>query len=80
MHYSDLHEDPDTAMAARELDRMLRQRYLARLAAFYENAGRRYPLEWQETTGGSQALLHVTPAELQVSSTSKIMAILEPLH
>src|ERR1700691_1340607 len=30
--YSDLHEDPDTAVAARELDRMLRERYLDRLA------------------------------------------------
>jgi predicted ArsR family transcriptional regulator len=32
MHYSDLHEDADTAAAARELDRMLRERYLDRLA------------------------------------------------
>ena len=76
MHYSDLHEDPDTAVAARELDRMLRQRYLDRLAAFYETRSG-YPLAWQETTGGSQALLHVTPEELK-SLDDTIMALLEP--
>ena len=76
MHYSDLHEDSATAVAARELDRMLRERYLDRLAAFYE-ARSGYPLAWQETTGGSQALLHVTPGELK-SLDDKIMALLEP--
>ncbi len=35
MHFTDLHEDPDAAIAARELDRMLRERYLTRLDAFY---------------------------------------------
>ena len=76
MHYSDLHEDPDTAVAARALDRMLRQRYLDRLTAFYETRSG-YPLAWQETTGGSEALLHVTPEELK-SLDDKIMALLEP--
>ena len=55
---------------------MLRQRYLDRLAAFYETRSG-YPLAWQETTGGSQALLHVTPEELK-SLDDKIMALLEP--
>ena len=35
-----------------------------------------YPLAWQETTGGSQALLHATPEELK-SVDEQIMAILE---
>src|SRR5262249_52618273 len=64
MNFSDLHEDPETAMAARALDRMLRARSFARLQAFYDNRGS-YPREWQEVTGGSKFVLHVTPAELR---------------
>ena len=75
MHYSDVHEDPDTAVAARGLDRMLRSRYFSRLEAFYASRSS-YPLAWQETTGGSQALLHLTPDELR-SIDEQIMAILE---
>jgi predicted ArsR family transcriptional regulator len=76
MHFTDLHEDPETAVAARGLDRMLRERYFERLAAFYESRSG-YPLAWQETTGGSQALLHVTPEELKAID-ERIMAVLEP--
>ena len=76
MHFTDLHEDPDTAVAARGLDRMLRERYFERLAAFYESRSG-YPLAWQETTGGSQALLHVTPEELKAID-EQIMAVLDP--
>jgi hypothetical protein len=75
MHYSDVHEDPDTAVAARGLDRMLRSRYFSRLEAFYASRSS-YPLAWQQTTGGSQALLHLTPDELR-SVDEQIMAILE---
>jgi hypothetical protein len=75
MHFTDLHEDPDTAIAARELDQMLRERYFARLTAFYA-ARSSYPLAWQETTGGSQARIHVTPEELRTVD-EQIMAILE---
>ncbi len=76
MHFTDLHEDPDTAVAARGLDRMLRERYFERLAAFYESRSG-YPLAWQQVTGGSQALLHVTPEELKAID-EQIMAILAP--
>jgi len=75
MHFTDLHEDPDTAVAARGLDRMLRERHFERLAAFYESRSG-YPLAWQETTGGSQALLHVTPEELKVID-EQIMAVID---
>lgn len=74
MHYTDLHEDPATAIAARELDAMLRERYLARLAAFYATRSS-LPREWQEVTGGSQATLHLTPAELR-QADEEIMAVL----
>ena len=64
MHFSDVHEDPDTAVAARSLDRLLRSRYFSRLESFYANRSG-YPLAWQESTGGSRALLHLTPEELR---------------
>jgi hypothetical protein len=74
VHFSDLHQDPDTAVAARGLDRMLRERYFARLTDFYA-ARPDYPLAWQEVTGGSEAVLHVTPEEL-AAIDEEIMAIL----
>lgn len=64
MHFTDLHEDSATVIAARELDAMLRERYLARLDAFYATRSS-LPPEWQEVTGGSQAALYLTPAELR---------------
>jgi hypothetical protein len=75
MHYTDLHEDPDTAIAARQLDTMLRERYLARLDAFYATRSS-LPREWQEVTGGSQATLYLTPAELR-QVDEEIMAVLD---
>jgi hypothetical protein len=64
MHFSDVHEDTATAIAARELDSLLRERYYARLEAFYASR-ESYQREWQETTGGSQWVIHVTPDELR---------------
>jgi DNA-binding transcriptional ArsR family regulator len=75
MHFSDVHEDPEAVIAARGLDRMLRERYLARLAAFYERRSA-YPVAWQEVTGGSQALVHVSPQELRAID-EEITAILD---
>jgi DNA-binding transcriptional ArsR family regulator len=64
LHFTDVHEDPDTRLAARSLDRMLRERYFSRLQAFYD-ARSDYPPEWQAVTGGSQFVLHVSPDELR---------------
>ncbi len=64
MRFSDVHDDPATAIAARALDRALRERYFTRLQAFYDTRGS-YPREWQEVTGGSEHMLHVTPQELK---------------
>jgi predicted ArsR family transcriptional regulator len=75
MHFTDLQEDPETAVAARGLDRMLREQYFERLEAFYASRSG-YPLAWQETTGGSQALLHVTPEELKAID-EQVMAVLD---
>src|SRR5215469_2243624 len=64
MQFTDLHDDPETAVAARGLERMLRDRFLDHLQAFYDNRSS-YPREWQEVTGGSEFILHLTPAELR---------------
>jgi hypothetical protein len=75
MHFTDLHEDPATAIAARELDSMLREHHLARLDAFYATRSS-LPREWQEVTGGSQLALYLTPAELR-QIDEEVMAILD---
>jgi hypothetical protein len=64
MRFTDVHDDPEMRLAARGLDRMLRERYFARLQAFYD-ARSDYSADWQAVTGGSQFLLHVSPDELQ---------------
>jgi predicted ArsR family transcriptional regulator len=75
MHFSDVHEDADIAIAARELDRLLRARYFDRLETFYASRAE-YPLAWQEATGASQAMIHVSPEELEAIDR-EIMAILD---
>jgi DNA-binding transcriptional ArsR family regulator len=64
LHFSDVHEDAATATAATALDGVLRERRIGRMRAGME-ARARQPREWQEVTGASQFLLHVTPAELR---------------
>lgn len=75
MHFTDIHDDPDRRLAARGLDRMLRERYFARLQAFYDTRSE-YPTRWQEVTGGSQFILHVTPDELRAIDV-EVTAILD---
>jgi hypothetical protein len=75
MHFTDVHEDTAARLAARSLDRLLRERYFARLQAFYASRSE-YPSEWQAVTGGSQFLLHVSPDELRAVD-KEITAILD---
>jgi predicted ArsR family transcriptional regulator len=63
MRFTDVHEDPETQIAARALARTLRERSFARLQAYYEERSG-YPVRWQEVTGSSDFTLHVTPDEL----------------
>lgn len=64
MRFTDRREDPAAVIASRSLNPALRQRYFTRLQAFYEfRSG--YPRRWQEVTGGSQWVLHLTPDELR---------------
>lgn len=64
MRFTDVHEDPETAIAARALSRTLNERSFARLQAFYDLRSS-YPVRWQEVTGSSQFTLHVSPEELR---------------
>jgi hypothetical protein len=64
LHFTDVHEDPATATAATALDGVIRERRIGRMRAGME-ARTRQPREWQEVTGASQFLLHVTPEELR---------------
>ena len=75
LHFSDVHPDPETRLAARGLDRMLRERYFARLQAFYDTRGD-YPTVWQDVTGASQFVLHVSPDELRAID-AEITAVLD---
>ena len=74
MRFSDVHEDPETRIAARTLSRTLRERSLARLEAYYELRSS-YPVRWQEVTGSSEFVLYVTPEELRAADM-EITAIL----
>src|SRR5690242_4115681 len=64
MRFTDVHPDAETRIAARALSQTLRERSLARISAYTELRSS-YPLEWQEVTGESQFMLHVTPDELR---------------
>ncbi len=75
VHFTDVHEDTETALAARALDRLLLDVYYARLERFHETRTS-YPVEWQEVTGGSEIVMHVTPQELKAID-DEVIAILD---
>ena len=64
MHFPDVQDDPDAAMAAVGLQSALRERYLARYTRAAAARGH-LPKRWREVTGDSQYLLYVTPDELR---------------
>jgi DNA-binding transcriptional ArsR family regulator len=62
--FTDVHDDPDTATAARGLERVMRARYFARAErAFEERLA--LPQEWRAVTGFNQMGLYLTPDELK---------------
>jgi predicted ArsR family transcriptional regulator len=75
MRFTDVHDDPEATLAARALDRALRQRSIERLQRFYELRAS-YPRRWQEVTGASEFMLHVSPEELRALD-EEITAILQ---
>jgi DNA-binding transcriptional ArsR family regulator len=64
LHFTDVHDDAGTATAAAALDEVMRERRVGRMRAGMQ-ARARAPRAWQEVTGTSQFLLHVTPEELR---------------
>jgi DNA-binding transcriptional ArsR family regulator len=62
--FTDVHDDEETAAAARRLDRVWRDRYFARAERAFEERPA-LPREWQEVTGVNQFRFHLTPDELR---------------
>jgi DNA-binding transcriptional ArsR family regulator len=61
---TDVHEDPETAMAAGTLAQVVTERWLQRAREGMER--RRYvPDEWRRVTGTDQFTLYVTPEEMK---------------
>jgi DNA-binding transcriptional ArsR family regulator len=71
----DLYDTSDTAVAARELKGLARERYFARAAAFEESRAS-YPAAWQEAAGFNEVMIHLTPAELKALD-AELAAILD---
>ena len=61
---SDVQEDPETALAAGALARVVNERWLERARAGLESR-HALPEEWRRVTGADQMTLYVTPAEMQ---------------
>jgi predicted ArsR family transcriptional regulator len=62
--FTDVHDDPETATAARGLERVLRERYVARARQAFEDR-QALPEEWRAVTGMNQMSLYLTPDELK---------------
>ena len=61
---TDVHEDPETSLAAGALARVVTDRWLERARVGLER--RQYlPEEWRRVTGTDQFTLYVTPAEMK---------------
>jgi predicted ArsR family transcriptional regulator len=64
MSFTEVHDDPETAAAARELSRTMSHRYLARAERGLED-NRTQPQEWQKALGWNQMGLYLTAAEVE---------------
>src|SRR4051812_2678713 len=76
MRFTEVHEDPETAAAARELSRVWSHRYLARAEQGLED-NRVQPDEWRRVTGWNQMALYLTPEELGELDTAIVELMLE---
>jgi DNA-binding transcriptional ArsR family regulator len=64
MRSSNVHDDPETALAAGAFNRLLRERQLERYRTWLETRAS-YPTEWQEAAGDSEYVLWLTAQELE---------------
>lgn len=76
MRFTEVHEDPETASAARELSRVWSNRYLARAERGLEE-NRSQPEEWRRVTGWNQSALYLTPEELGELDEAMIELMIE---
>lgn len=76
MSFSEVHEDPETANAARELSRTMTHRYLARAERGLEE-NRSHPPEWRNALGWNQMGLYLTAEELDQLNQEMIQLMLE---
>lgn len=76
MRFSDLHDDPETTVAARALEQMLAERSRGRMQQFLDTKAD-YPREWQDAPENIETILFVTPDELR-DVTAKLCAIFDP--
>lgn len=65
--FGDVHDDLKNTLSARALERVLRERYLARLQTAMESRYD-YPQEWQKVTSMSEYIVYVTADELEAIS------------
>jgi hypothetical protein len=64
MRFTDVQEDPETALAAGTLARVFHERWLERARVGMDR--RQYlPEEWRRVTGFDQMTLYVTPEEMK---------------
>jgi predicted transcriptional regulator len=71
----DLSDTSDSAIAARAVKDLARERYFARAVAFEESRAS-YPAAWQEAAGFHETMIHLTPAELKAVD-AEIAAIVD---
>jgi predicted transcriptional regulator len=72
---TDVHEDPETAMAAGALARVITDRWLERAREGMER--RQYvPEEWRRVTGTDEMTLYVTPDEMKALN-EELLAVLD---
>jgi predicted ArsR family transcriptional regulator len=75
VRFPDLYGTSDTAVAARALKGVVRERYFARLAKFEESRAS-YPAIWREAADYRQDVVHLSPAEVKAVS-AEFAAILD---
>jgi DNA-binding transcriptional ArsR family regulator len=76
LRFEDVHDDPEAQLASRELDRVFRDRYLARAEQGLTDR-HALPPEWRAATGVSQFGFYLTPNELKTLSEDVRTLIME---
>jgi len=70
------HDDPQTAIAASTLVRLIRERQLDRYRAWRETQST-YPREWRDAAGDSEYVFYLTAQELD-DLNKELLALLRP--